>query len=120
MSLLTPEVYDEFNARGERLKQGLQKAINNSGLKAFVYGQGAMNNIVLFNEVPQNYRHFLSMCKPPFLERAMRLQELLADEGVLTMRGMFVSSTPMTDDDVEFTVAAAERAFTKMVEEEGA
>jgi len=118
MSLLTPEVFDDLNARGDRLRAGLQTAIDNSGLNAFAYGQGAMNNIVLFEEVPQNYRHFLSMCKPPFLERAMRLQELLADEGVLTMRGMFVSSTAMTDDDIAFTVAAAERAFTKMVAEE--
>jgi len=114
MSLLTPEAFDELNGCGERLKVKLQQGIDASGLKAFAFGQGAMNSIVLFDEVPQNYRHFLSMCSPDILQRGLQLQRLLADEGVLTMRGMFVGSTPMTDEDIDFTAAAAEKVFSQL------
>ncbi|MBW2370576.1 MAG: aspartate aminotransferase family protein [Deltaproteobacteria bacterium] len=118
MSLLTPEAFDDLNARGDRLRAGLQQAIEETGFKASAVGRGAMNGVSLFDELPQNYRHFISLCKPPFMERAMRVQQLLSEEGVLTMRGMLISSTPMTDADVQFTVAAAKRAFSRMAAEE--
>ena len=49
------------------------------------------------------------------LEKILTYQKLLLAEGVLSMRGSFIGSTPMTNDDIDFTIEAARRALTKLI-----
>lgn len=118
MSLLTQEAFDELNRRGERLHTALSQCVEETGFNATIFGRGAMNSIVLFDKIPQDYRQFISMCKPDVLEMGMKIQQLLCEEGVLTMRGMFVGSTPMTDEDVEFTAVAVTKVFDRLLQEQ--
>ena len=111
MNLLTPEVFDEMNSKGNRLRSGLNKAIKEAGLEAHAVGEGSLSSVALTEKPVQNFRELAAMFTPEFLQRSMALQHTLLNEGVLTMRGMFVASTPMTDDDIDFTIEAAGRAF---------
>jgi hypothetical protein len=38
----------------------------------------------------------------------------MLDEQLLTMRSGFIGSTPMTDDDIEFTLTGVRRAYARM------
>jgi glutamate-1-semialdehyde aminotransferase len=46
--------------------------------------------------------------------RIQAFQRHLLDEGVLSMRGGFIGSTPMTDDDIDFTIEAVRRALKRL------
>jgi glutamate-1-semialdehyde 2,1-aminomutase len=115
MSLLTPKVFTEMDTRGERLRKGLNEAINDAGLQAHAVGDGSLTSLALTDKPPQNFRELAALFTPEFMQRAMALQNALLNEGILSMRGMFVGSTPMTDEDIDFTVEAAGRAFRKLV-----
>ena len=114
MSLLTPEVFAKMDRQGNRLRDGLNAAIKNAGLAAHAVGEGSLSSVALTDKPVQNFRELASMFTPQFLQRSMGLQHALLNEGVLTMRGMFVASTPMTDDDIDFTIEAAGKAFRKL------
>ncbi len=114
MSLLTPEVFAEMDRQGNRLRDGLNAAIKNAGLAAHAVGEGSLSSVALTDKPVQNFRELAAMFTPQFLQRSMALQHALLNEGVLTMRGMFVASTPMTNDDIDFTIEAAGKAFHKL------
>jgi len=114
MSLLTPEVFAEMDRQGNHLREGLNAAIKEAGLSAHAVGEGSLSSVALTNKPVQNFRELAAMFTPEFLQRSMALQHTLLNEGVLTMRGMFVASTPMTDDDIDFTIEAAGKAFHKL------
>ncbi len=114
MSLLTPEVFAKMDRQGNRLRDGLNAAIKNAGLAAHAVGEGSLSSVALTDKPVQNFRELAAMFTPQFLQRSMALQHALLNEGVLTMRGMFVASTPMTDDDIDFTIEAAGKAFHKL------
>jgi len=114
MSLLTPEVFTDMEARGERLRKGLNEAIKDAGMAGIAVGEGSLTSVALTDKPPQNFRELAALFTPEFLRRAMNMQNALLNEGVLTMRGLFVASTPMTDDDIDFTIEAAGRAFRKL------
>jgi len=117
MKLLTPDVFAQMDAQGERLREGLNAAINNSGLEACVVGDGSMSTVTLSQESVQNYRELAAVFTPELLNRAMALQRALLNEGVLSMRGMFIASTPMSDDDIKFTIEAAHKAFHSLAQQ---
>jgi len=114
MSLLTPEVFTEMDRQGNRLRTGLNAAIKEAGLAAHAVGEGSLSSVALTDKPVQNFRELASMFTPEFLQKSMALQHALLNEGVLTMRGMFVASTPMTKNDIDFTIEAAGRAFRKL------
>jgi len=114
MSLLTPEVFTEMERQGNRLREGLNAVIKEAGLAAHAVGEGSLSSVALTDKPVQNFRELAAMFTPEFLQRSMALQHALLNEGVLTMRGMFVASTPMTDDDIEFSIEAAGKAFHKL------
>jgi glutamate-1-semialdehyde 2,1-aminomutase len=111
MTLLTPEVFAEMDRKGNRLRDGLNAAIKAAGLAAHAVGEGSLSSIALTEKPVRNFRKLATLFTPEFLQRSMALQHALLNEGVLSMRGMFVASTPMTDDDINFTIEAAGRAF---------
>jgi len=114
MTLLTPEAFDELERLGDNLRQGLNKIISDLGVVGHIVGTGSLTALIM-NETPiRNYRELVSAVQNGFQERLLTYQKLLLGEGLLTMRGGFVMSTPMTDDDIDFTLKGVRNALTKL------
>jgi len=114
MSLLTPAVFADLDAKSERLREGLRKIVADLGIEGRVVGGSSMSGI-LFTRLPvENYRQLAAAAAGGMVERMMAAQKLLLAEGLLTMRGGFVTSTPMTDEDVDFTLTGTRRALARM------
>jgi hypothetical protein len=67
----------------------------------------------------ENYRELAFAFATDVGPKLPVLQKLLIDEDLLTMRGGFVGSSPMTNDDIDFTIAGARRAWTRFREQVG-
>lgn len=65
------------------------------GCRIRVEGRTSMSSLMMTDQPVTNYRQ-LSAVMP-------------------TLRGGFVGSTPMTNDDIDFTIEAARRALTKLI-----
>ncbi len=114
MSLLTPEVFARLDAQGERLREGLRRICRDVGVEGYVVGRTSLSAVMMTPIAIGNYRDLLAAFAGGMADKMGVAQKLLLEEGLLTMRGGFVGSTPMTDDDVDFTLAGARRAFTRM------
>lgn len=113
LSLLTPEAFADLAAKGERLRDGLERIKRDLKLEATVLGEGSLSALVMTTKPMRNYRE-LAAAFAADLGRSMPVvQSLLADEQLLTMRGGFIGSTPMTDNDIDFTIAGVRRAFER-------
>ncbi|WP_421837041.1 hypothetical protein [Novosphingobium sp.] len=67
-------------------------------------------------ELPlNNYRELAYAFATEIAPKLPVIQTELLAEDLLTMRGGFVGSTPMTDDDIDFTIAGARRAWTRIM-----
>jgi len=117
MSLMTEKAFDRLNNLGDRLASGVNAAINDSGINAFIYGSGGVFSVSMLSEPPKNYRHYFSMCTSNMMNKAARFQQLLSEQGVLAMRGLFVCSTAMTNEDIDFTIAACTKVLHRMADE---
>ncbi|MBM4187502.1 MAG: aspartate aminotransferase family protein [Gemmatimonadetes bacterium] len=113
MSLLTPAAFDDLAAKGERLREGLERVRKDLGIVGRVEGRASFSSLVMTDLPTRNYRE-LAIAMAGLGEKLVTYQKLLAAEGVLTMRGGFIGSTPMTDDDIDFTIAAVRRALVKL------
>jgi len=113
LSLLTQEVFADLAAKGERLREGLAKICRDLDLDGVVLGEGSLSGLVMTRKPMRNYRELALAFATDLSQRLPVVQKLLSDEGLLTMRGGFVGSTPMTNDDIDFTIDAARRAFTR-------
>lgn len=114
MSLLTPEVFAALEAKSERLREGLRRIVADLGIEGRVVGGSSLSGIFFTTRPVENYRQLAAAAAAGMMERMMVAQKLLLAEGLLTMRGGFVTSTPMTDDDIEFTLSATRRALERM------
>ncbi len=114
MSLLTREAFDDLAAKGQRLRAGLERLLRDLKLVGRVEGRASMSSLLLTDRPITNYRQLAAAVGPDLVAKMNAYQKLLLAEGVLTMRGSFVGSTPMTDDDIDFTVTAVGRALTKL------
>lgn len=114
MSLLTREAFADLEAKGNRLREGLEKIRRDLGIEGYVVGQASASGLMMTANPINNYRELVMAAVGGLVERMGLIQKLLLEERLLTMRGGFVGSTPMTDDDVDFTLAGARRALTKM------
>ena len=114
MALLTPEAFDDLAAKGQRLREGLERVRCDLGIVGRVEGRGSFSSLLLTDQPITNYRQLATVMGSGLLERMQAYQKLLLAEGVFTMRGGFVGSTPMTNDDIDFTIEAVRRALTRL------
>lgn len=114
MSLLTPAAFDDLAAKGDRLRAGLERVRHDLGLVGRVEGIGSFSTLLLTDQPITNYRELAAVMGSGLLDTMMAYQKLLLAEGIFTMRGGFVGSTPMTDDDIDFTIAGVRRALLKL------
>jgi glutamate-1-semialdehyde 2,1-aminomutase len=105
-------VYEQMEARGEALMDGLRQVARQAGLPFLVQGLGTAFNTA-FTDQPSvtDYRSYV-LCD---LDKQKRFLHALQNEGVRpTSRGTWFMSTAHTDADIEETVRAAERALPAM------
>jgi glutamate-1-semialdehyde 2,1-aminomutase len=110
--LSRPGVYEQMEARGEALMDGLREVASMHDAPLHVQGLGTVFNTAFSDGAAvTDYRSFARHCDAarlgPFLHA-------LQDGGVRpTSRGTWFLSTAHTDADIEATIRAAERALSK-------
>jgi glutamate-1-semialdehyde 2,1-aminomutase len=109
MELLTSPEIDRINRLGDRLAAGLAAALDDAGIPARVTGNGSIRSIHFTRDPVTDYRS--KAVGRPHLARLLHLA-LLA-EGVFTApRGMFVTSTAMSEATVDACLERFARALT--------
>jgi glutamate-1-semialdehyde 2,1-aminomutase len=100
-------VYQKLWRLGERLQHGLEKILKGQGFRVVTAGGGPIFHVSFMDQPARNYRQFLLADHNLYSDFALAL----LDEGVLVLPdGRWYLSTAHSDEDIEATLAAAERA----------
>ncbi len=100
-------VYDGLHCRGRRLRDGVHKILTAAGHDVTVTGEGPAFGVHFVSQPLRNYRDTLQINKAKYADFNLAM----LDEGVLLLPdGRWYISTAHTDDDVDRTLAAVERA----------
>ncbi|ANB56760.1 glutamate-1-semialdehyde-2,1-aminomutase [Anoxybacillus sp. B7M1] len=112
---LTPETYEQFKKKADRLEEGLRKAAEAYDIPHAINRAGSMIGFFFTNEKVVNYEK----AKTSDLEMFAAYYREMVEQGVFLppsqFEGMFLS-TAHTDEDIEKTIEAAEKAFAKLKE----
>lgn len=112
---LTPETYKEFERKADILEAGLKAAAEKYGIPHTINRAGSMIGIFFTNENVINYE----AAKTSNLEFFASYYREMANEGVFLppsqFEGLFLS-TAHTDEDLQKTIQAAEKAFSKLAD----
>jgi glutamate-1-semialdehyde 2,1-aminomutase len=114
MALMTPAAFDRLDAVNQRLRDGLERIRVDLKIAGVVQGAGSLSSLLMTDLPLNNYRELLFAMASGLAVRIETYNRLLLEEGVYSMRGGFIGSTPMTEDDIDFTLAAVRRALTRM------
>lgn len=113
LSQLTPESYKEFERKADRLEEGLKAAAEKYDIPHTINRAGSMIGFFFTNEDVINYEK----AKTSNLEYFAEYYREMANQGVFLppsqFEGLFLS-TAHTDEDIEKTIEAAEKAFSKL------
>ncbi|WP_243291164.1 glutamate-1-semialdehyde 2,1-aminomutase [Bacillus sp. FJAT-47783] len=111
---LTPEVYVEFRKKADRLEEGFKSLSETYGVPVAVNRAGSMIGIFFNSQTVENYE----TAKQSDLQFFANFYREMANEGVYLppsqFEGLFLS-TAHTNEDIEKTIAAAEKSFSKLV-----
>jgi glutamate-1-semialdehyde 2,1-aminomutase len=114
LSQLTEEHYAEFNRLGKKLAEGLSNAATKYGIPHRTSQAGSMIGFFFTDEEVTNYEK----AKTSDLDRFADYFRYMLEEGVSIppsqFEGMFLS-TKHTDEDIEKTIAAADKAFARLI-----
>jgi glutamate-1-semialdehyde 2,1-aminomutase len=110
---LTPETYEQFKKKADRLEEGLRKAAEKYEIPHTITRAGSMIGFFFTNEEVINYEK----AKTSNLDMFAAYYREMAEQGIFLppsqFEGMFLS-TEHTDEDIEKTIEAAETAFAKI------
>ncbi|KON86860.1 glutamate-1-semialdehyde aminotransferase [Sporosarcina globispora] len=113
LSQLTPDSYKEFERKADRLEEGLKAAAEKYDIPHTINRAGSMIGIFFTNEDVINYEK----AKASNLEFFAEYYREMANQGVFLppsqFEGLFLS-TAHTDEDIDKTIQAAEKAFSKL------
>lgn len=113
---LTPDTYKEFERKADILEAGLKAAAEKYGVPHTINRAGSMIGIFFTNENVINYE----IAKTSNLEFFASYYREMANEGVFLppsqFEGLFLS-TAHTDEDLQKTIEAAEKAFSRLQSE---
>jgi glutamate-1-semialdehyde 2,1-aminomutase len=108
MQILPADEIARINRLGDRLAEGIEQVLDELGIVGQVTGMGSLHTIHLTDEPVRDYRSFAT--SHPDLIRLLHLG--LLNRGIFTAkRGMFVTSTPMNDADIDTAVEAVAGAL---------
>ncbi|MBD3860410.1 glutamate-1-semialdehyde 2,1-aminomutase [Bacillus sp. 28A-2] len=110
---LTPESYEEFRRKGDRLEEGISKAAKAHGIPLTFNRAGSMIGFFFTNEEVMNY----DKAKTADLALFAEFYKEMADHGIFLppsqFEGLFLS-TAHTDEDIEYTIETVEKVFQKL------
>jgi glutamate-1-semialdehyde 2,1-aminomutase len=110
---LTPETYEQFKKKADRLEEGLRRAAEKYDIPHTINRAGSMIGFFFTNEEVINYEK----AKTSNLDMFAAYYREMAEQGIFLppsqFEGMFLS-TEHTDEDIEKTIEAAEKAFAKI------
>lgn len=113
LSRLTPEDYDEFNRKADMLEKGYKEAAAKYDIPLVVNRRGSMIGFFFTNEEVVDYDSVQTCDLDLF---AAYYREMI-QQGVFMppsqFEGLFLS-TAHTDEDIQKTIEAAEKAFAKI------
>ena len=103
MRLFDEPAVERLNALGERARQGIDRAIADTGAAACVTGSGSMLRVHMKKSPPRNFREaFLS---PDEQRRLKRLLDHLFEQGFVMINTCTAAlSTPMTEAEIDALV----------------
>ncbi|MEC1590774.1 glutamate-1-semialdehyde 2,1-aminomutase [Bacillus sonorensis] len=108
---LTPDSYREFSRKADRLEKGISEVARKNGIPYTFNRAGSMIGFFFTNEPVINY----DTAKRSDLSLFADYYKGMADEGVFLppsqFEGLFLS-TAHTDEDIEYTITAAEKVFS--------
>lgn len=117
MTALTPACFDDLEALGNRLRAGLRKALEDTGVRGQIKGRGSLAALIITDKPFDNYRR-MSAVVPEHLSAMTIIHPELIRRGILVSpQGHFVLSTVMTEADIDLAVdqvAAALDVFAKL------
>lgn len=113
LSQLTPEHYQQFEKKADRLAEGFKHAAEKYDVPLAINRAGSMIGFFFTNEDVINY----DKAKTADLEFFAGYYREMAEQGVFLppsqFEGLFLS-TAHSDEDIEKTIKAAEAAFAKL------
>ncbi|WP_153123027.1 glutamate-1-semialdehyde 2,1-aminomutase [Peribacillus tepidiphilus] len=113
LSQLQPEHYEEFIKKADRLEEGIGQAAKKYDIPHTFNRAGSMIGFFFTNEEVINYEK----AKTSNLDFFADYYREMAEQGIFLppsqFEGMFLS-TAHSDEDIEKTIVAAERAFAKL------
>ncbi|MCD4839915.1 MULTISPECIES: glutamate-1-semialdehyde 2,1-aminomutase [Neobacillus] len=113
LSQLTPEHYEEFIRKGDMLEKGIKEAAEKYGVPVSFNRAGSMIGFFFTEEKVINYE----TAKSSNLEFFAAYYREMAEQGVFLppsqFEGLFLS-TEHTDEDIEKTIKAVEKAFSNL------
>ena len=109
--LVALEMYDQaaadrINALGDRLREGFTTACDTSGINGKVTGRGSLLNVHWMAKKPHNAKESaLGLARAGELVKLFHLE--MHNCGVYAApRGMFITSTPMTEKEIDMAIEA--------------
>ncbi|OEH91439.1 glutamate-1-semialdehyde 2,1-aminomutase [Bacillus solimangrovi] len=113
LSRLTPETYEQFEQKAKRLEEGLTEAALKHGIPHTVNRAGSMVGLFFTNDDVMNFE----MASSSNLEMFATYYKLMIEQGIFLppsqFEGLFLS-TEHSDEDIEKTIEAAEKAFAEI------
>jgi len=102
-------IYNDLWRRGESLRRGLEDILRSKGFKVVTSGVGPVFQLSFMEFAAREYRGTLAADKNLYSDFSLAL----LDEGVLTLPdGRWYLSAVHTDETIDATLAAAERAVS--------
>lgn len=106
---------DRLNALAEYAKDGIRAAIEETGLRACVTGDGSMFRVHMKPEAPRNFRE--AYMSPEEKKQIAFLLDHLFDSGFMMINTCTATlSTPMTEAEIDALVTALKEGFRKLAE----
>lgn len=110
LSQLTPQTYDEFNRKADRLEEGFKEAAQHYNIPLTCNRAGSMIGFFFTNETVTDYES----AKRSNLAYFAEYYKVMAENGVFLppsqFEGIFLSSAH-SDADIDLTIEAARKAF---------
>jgi glutamate-1-semialdehyde 2,1-aminomutase len=100
--LKVPGLYEEVNAKGQRLRDALTQLLHDAEIPARVLGEATAFQPWFIEGDVFDHRSSLGLN----WKRQFKLQDLLLDRGILKGQEKFFVSTAHSDEDIDTTIAA--------------
>jgi glutamate-1-semialdehyde 2,1-aminomutase len=111
------KIYPDLERKGNRLREGLERAFRKAGIPARASGIGSLCGLIIprrEDEAIRSPRDILEKCDVPRVEQEFKLH--MMNRGVYVVHGGGAISNAHTDRDIDLIISAAEDAARAMAD----